>query len=81
MNPINDAGTDSAWAAWYLADAAGVVEESVRNPLDFGGVSDDKKSITYIATGVDLAVKASEAEAAGQKIAFVLDHLNLGRHP
>ena len=21
MNPINDAGTDSAWAAWYLADA------------------------------------------------------------
>ncbi len=81
MNPINDAGTDSAWAAWYFADAAGVVEESVRNPLDFGGVSDDKKSITYIATGVDLAVKASEAEAASQKIAFVLDHLNLGAPP
>ena len=51
------------------------------NPLDFGGVSDDKKSITYIATGVDLAVKASEAEAASQKIAFVLDHLNLGAPP
>lgn len=81
VNPINDEGTDSAWAAWYLADAEGVVDESVRNGLDFGGVSEDKKSITYIATGVDLTEKAAEAEAAGKQIAFAFDVIGGGAPP
>ena len=80
-SPINDAGTDSAWAAWYLADAAGVVDESVINGLEFGGVSADNKSITYTAAGVDLAGKAAEAKAAGKQLAFAFDVIGGGAPP
>ena len=81
VNPINDTGTDSAWAAWYLADAAGVVDESVRNGLEFGGVSADNKSITYTAAGVDLVGKAAEAKAAGKQLAFAFDVIGGGAPP
>ena len=41
VNPINDEGTDAAWAGWYLADSEGVVDERVRNGREYGGVGED----------------------------------------